>query len=178
MKRLFFILGVLTIDTAFAFTSDLSAKLTRTDAYLIPAKVQSCANKVQEHKGDTPELDVDGSYFRFQDLSLEWKHPADTAHITSIYVKVANSDYRCTIENSELMGVFYDFKKDQEWDGTLAPQSTKVSQCPITCGDFSVSENEEPFILGGTMTVQGFQRSPSGFEKPLKIETPIWVYHE
>lgn len=170
--------------------SDLVVTPTGTTSYLINASAQSCANIVAVSKSSqaTVTQDVTGYYFNYQGATLAWKNLTDTAYIISIDFEFASGAfaYTCSISGDELTALFYDFAAKTDWDGTLAHATDAAtptlkstgSLCRIRCGGATVPDPKKTFTASGTMTVKGFQRSPSGDETPFKAKSQLRLLYQ
>lgn len=179
MKIVFLFASLLISSMAFA-SSDLTVGLVQQNAYLIDSSAQSCANKMATRlDASTPvAYDIQASHFTFGGLNLKWNHPFNTAYIVAIKIdfKDANVNYSCTIAAEELEGVFFDYNNLISWDGTIAPQTTLRSQCPLRCGSVTVQDSTKNFTSDGTMTLMGFQKTLSGDESLLKVSAPVKLH--
>ncbi|WP_413291059.1 hypothetical protein [Bdellovibrio sp. HCB337] len=179
MRIAFLFANLLIGSLAFAST-DLTMGLRQQNAYLVDASAQSCANKMATRlDSSTPiSYDVSASHFGFSGLDLQWNHPTDTAHIVAIKINFsdANVNYSCTIAAEELDGIFFNYTGLISWNGAMAPQTSISSQCPLRCGYVLLKDHSKNFTSDGTMTLMGFQRSPTGDETPLKASAPVKLH--
>lgn len=169
---------------------DLTLTMTGSTSYLIPADAQSCTNVVAIAKNAATEraTEVTSLYFNYQGASLSWKNLTDTAYIVSMDFEFTGSNFNnsCSISGDELLALFYDFGTKSDWDGTLAPATSAAaptvrpsgSLCRIRCGGFSVTDTKKSFTVSGTVTVRGFQRSPSGDETPFKAKSSVKLLYQ
>lgn len=169
---------------------DLTISPIGATSYLINASAQSCTNVVAVYKNSTVArtTDVAPYYFNYQGLSMSWKNLTDTAYIVSLdFEFTSNSfNYTCSISGDELNALFYDFSGKVDWDGSLAPAASATSPttkdsgslCRIRCGGASVTDPKKPFTVTGTMTMKGFQRSPTGDEKPFKAKSSMKLIYQ
>lgn len=186
------LLGLASFSCGKEQESDLAIGLTGSNAYLINATAQSCTNKVAVYLSPSttsPSSEVAAHYYSFEGATLSWKNTTDTVHIVEMKIEFSNANVTntCSIAGDELLSIFYDFSvvgAGAAWDGTLPPASSltapsaRPSQCKIRCGGVSVVNENKAFIVTGTMTLSGFQRSPSGEEKPVKSKTSVKLTYQ
>ncbi len=164
--------------------SDLGIQMSGSNTYLIDAKSQSCTNRVAAFTNPisvSPASDVPALYYTLQGATLTWKNATDVAYIIKMEIEFKSVDltHTCTISGNELLSVFYDFTTPKAWDGTLpaatssSPLTVLTSQCPIRCGSITVADKAKSFTATGILTLVGFQRSPTGEEKPISVQTDV-----
>jgi hypothetical protein len=199
MKNMKLFIGILLGLASFSCgkeqESDLAIELTGSNAYLINATAQSCTNKVAVYltpSTTSPSSEVAAHYYSFEGATLSWKNTTDTVHIVEMKIEFTNANVTntCSIAGDELLSIFYDFSvvgPGAAWDGSLVhatlagdvvTPTMRPSQCKIRCGGVSVVNENKAFIATGTMTLSGFQRSPSGEEKPVKTKTSVKLTYQ
>ncbi|WP_413288688.1 hypothetical protein [Bdellovibrio sp. HCB337] len=190
MKIVFSIfLGLAILSCSKKDDSQLSVSVVGETSYIIPAPAQSCVNKraVDLDSTTAATSDISERSFKYNTPTLSWENTANTAYIVALKIefKGANLDYTCTIAGDELLAIFYNPVTNTDWDGTLGPASSASSPttltspaCNIVCGEVSVANEDQPFTASGKMTVIGFERSPTGDEKPIKATSTVKVNFE
>lgn len=167
---------------------DLSIEMQGQSTMLIPAKGQTCSNKLEvfiapSNNSVTKELGE--NYFSYRGMTLNWKNTTDTAYIIKMDLEFrsGNFNYDCSINGDELLALFY--SGTTRWDGILAKATdaatpttrTSWSGCNIICGGAKPTDSTRPFTATGTLTVRGYQQGPAPDyeEKPFKARAPIRV---
>jgi hypothetical protein len=184
---IFLSLSVLTCSKAEK--SDLTLDMVNESSYLIPTDGQSCLNKmaVDLDPAETEmTYDVSSRYFSYNGATLSWANTENTAYIVGMKFEFTgkNLEFSCMVAGEELLAVFYDKDTNTQWDGSIAQADnaetprTKTSLCTIRCGGVTIPDGASPFSVRGKVTLIGFERTPSGEEKPLKTSSYVKLIYE
>lgn len=189
-KGLLLILSSLSVLTCSkAEKSDLTLNMINESTYLISASGQSCLNKMAvdlDPSENEMTYDVSGQYFSYNGATLSWANTQNTAYVVAIKFEFTgkNLEYACTIAGEELLAVFYDKDSNAQWDGSIAKADSATTPreqpalCTIRCGGVTIPDGTNPFTVRGKVTVIGYERTPSGEEKPLKTTTSVKLIYE